>query len=383
MDLTPLFKASVKTVRLRNKSITLPDKSRILKLKPRDEFMIKANDVRFQVTQLRDLLIENRAAYMRFGYHLKTFAQMSDEERDIIDQESEKIITICNQYLTDLKAECLKAKSGAMKRQLLEHKLGVLEILSDYLKAVFRIHNEQKASRVQHELDTYKLLKLESNKKLIPVMAPHERDKSSRSFTKYLQSNDMRDHSSDQENSVDDVDDDDDGNVHRYADKKRSAMRTSNGTTQSDIAIDEDQANKYALEEEHLNADDIQMFESENVQLLNDLKGLSDEVEQIEKNVVGIARLQEIFTEKVNQSIQNSFEIVHMIFMTALLFQVTIQKTDIERIVTTVVGATENIKDANEQIKQAIQRNAGLRVWVLFFLIVMSFTLLFLDWYND
>lgn len=65
------------------------------------------------------------------------------------------------------------------------------------------------------------------------------------------------------------------------------------------------------------------------------------------------------------------------------LFQVTTQKHDIDRIVTTVVGATENIKDANEQIKQAMQRNAGLRVWVLFFLIVMSFTLLFLDWYND
>lgn len=59
------------------------------------------------------------------------------------------------------------------------------------------------------------------------------------------------------------------------------------------------------------------------------------------------------------------------------------QRDDIERIGNVVVGATENIKDANEQIKQAIQRNAGLRVWVLFFLIVMSFALLFLDWYND
>lgn len=59
------------------------------------------------------------------------------------------------------------------------------------------------------------------------------------------------------------------------------------------------------------------------------------------------------------------------------------QKYDIERIGNVVVGATENIKDANEQIKQAIQRNAGLRVWVLFFLIIMSFALLFLDWYND
>lgn len=64
-------------------------------------------------------------------------------------------------------------------------------------------------------------------------------------------------------------------------------------------------------------------------------------------------------------------------------FQVVSQKHDIERISNTVVGATENVKDANEQIKQAIQRNAGLRVWALFFLLVMSFTLLFLDWYND
>lgn len=63
--------------------------------------------------------------------------------------------------------------------------------------------------------------------------------------------------------------------------------------------------------------------------------------------------------------------------------KVNVQKYDIERIGNAVVGATENIRDANEQIKQAMQRNAGLRVWVLFFLIVMSFTLLFLDWYND
>lgn len=61
----------------------------------------------------------------------------------------------------------------------------------------------------------------------------------------------------------------------------------------------------------------------------------------------------------------------------------TLQKQDIDRIANNVVGATENVRDANEQIKQAIQRNAGLRVYVLFFLIVMSFSLLFLDWYND
>lgn len=112
--------------------------------------------------------------------------------------------------------------------------------------------------------------------------------------------------------------------------------------------------------ENQLSAEDMQMFEAENELLYNELNSLSDEVKQMESKVVHIAELQELFTEKVLQ-----------------------QEKDIERIATTVVGSTEHMKDANDQIRQAIQRNAGLRVWVLFFLLVMSFSLLFLDWYND
>lgn len=294
MDQTQLFKASVKTVRLRNKSLVLPDKSRILKVKQRDEFLMKANDVRYQVTQLRDLLIENRAAYMRFGYHLKSSNQMSDEERNIIDLESEKILTICSQYINDLKAECLKAKGRQTTKQIIQHKLAILDILADYLKDVFRIHNEQKESRIQHELDTYKLLKLESNKKLIPVVAPRERGKGKGNSGNYLNDDDEDDDEYDSEDQQINGDRD-------LIDFKRNGNANANrlNISESEVAIDEDQALKYALEDESLSPDDVQMFESENKQLLNDLKGLSDEVEQIEKNVVGIARLQEIFTEKV------------------------------------------------------------------------------------
>lgn len=32
---------------------------------------------------------------------------------------------------------------------------------------------------------------------------------------------------------------------------------------------------------------------------------------------------------------------------------------------------------------QAIKNNAGFRVWVLFFLVMCSFSLLFLDWYDS
>lgn len=112
--------------------------------------------------------------------------------------------------------------------------------------------------------------------------------------------------------------------------------------------------------EDQLTAEEMQMFESENEHLFGELSSLSEEVQQIERKVVHITELQEQFTEKVLE-----------------------QEKDIERIASSVVGSTENVKDANEQIRQAIQRNAGLRVWVLFFLLVMSFSLLFLDWYND
>lgn len=114
------------------------------------------------------------------------------------------------------------------------------------------------------------------------------------------------------------------------------------------------------LEDETLSTEELQMFEQENNELYNELNSLTEEMRQIENKVVKIAELQEIFTEKVLQ-----------------------QDKDMNHIAALVVGTNENVKDANDQIRKAIQRNAGLRVWILFFLLVMSFSLLFLDWYND
>lgn len=240
MDLTQLFKASVKTVRLRCK--TVPDKSRILKIRNRDDFLMKANDVRYQVTQLRELLMENRPAYMRFGYHLKTATQMTDSERDIIDSESEKIILICNQYINDLKTNILDRKDIA-RTQFVQHKLAILDILTNYLKNVYHLHNEQKENRVRHEVESLKLLKLQTN-----AMKPN-------------------------------------------------IQATPSNTTENrkKIAIEEDQRLCDDIKD-----DDFQVLEFENSRLLNDFQGLSDEVEQIGKHVTGIARLQEIFTEKVS-----------------------------------------------------------------------------------
>jgi syntaxin 18 len=78
MDITALFKACIKTVKLQNKTIPVPDKNRILKSSSKkDELSKKAKDIKFQITQLRNFLVENRAAYMHFASHLKRSAQVS------------------------------------------------------------------------------------------------------------------------------------------------------------------------------------------------------------------------------------------------------------------------------------------------------------------
>ncbi|CAG0893850.1 unnamed protein product [Darwinula stevensoni] len=114
------------------------------------------------------------------------------------------------------------------------------------------------------------------------------------------------------------------------------------------------------LDTEELTPEDLRILEQENRQIFQELNSLVDEVKQIEGKVVRIAELQEIFTEKVLD-----------------------QEKDIEKLSHTVVGTTENVKFGNEQVREAIKKNAGFRVWILFFLLVMSFSLLFLDWYND
>ena len=72
------------------------------------------------------------------------------------------------------------------------------------------------------------------------------------------------------------------------------------------------------------------------------------------------------------------------------------QETTIDTVHATTMHATEDLKVGNDLLKQvraraaysnatvtqAMKRKADLRVWVLFALLVLTFTLLFLDWYN-
>lgn len=58
------------------------------------------------------------------------------------------------------------------------------------------------------------------------------------------------------------------------------------------------------------------------------------------------------------------------------------QERDIDIIHTQTIHTLDNLEVANEFIREAIRNTATRRVILLFCLIVLTFTLIFLDWYN-
>ncbi|XP_036674025.2 syntaxin-18 [Drosophila suzukii] len=395
MDITQSFKASVMTVRLQRKA-ELAGKvkpaaasAKTAPTGPKDDFAREAKEVCNKITALRNVLIENRTAYMRIGQHLKSAAHMTDAQRDLIDRESEKFVSFYTTHLAKMRSDWKGVKRKPQERQHID---AVLDLLVSYLHSVEHIYLDQKKYRVQHELETYRLLKLAADKKKIPVrpagsnsgklgrrqVSNDESEATEASPSANGHANDSADNDwnndgwgdweeDEEEAEVDDHDGQEEKDTaqvsqHKPRTRKRSKHnKPALNDSSSKVALDEElQKQQEADDEDPLSAEDVQLFEAENVHIYNFLQGVSEEVEQIEKNVVDIAQLQDIFTEKV-----------------------AMQQHNIDRIVSAVVGTTENVKDANEQIRQATQRNAGLRVWSLFFLLVMSFSLLFLDWYYD
>lgn len=55
---------------------------------------------------------------------------------------------------------------------------------------------------------------------------------------------------------------------------------------------------------------------------------------------------------------------------------------DLSHLNTTTIASTESIREGNEQLREAMRKNAGFRVFVLFFITTLAFVVLFLDWYN-
>uniref|UniRef100_A0A8C2ATY0 Syntaxin-18 n=1 Tax=Cyprinus carpio TaxID=7962 RepID=A0A8C2ATY0_CYPCA len=312
-DITLLFKASVKTVKTRNKALGLIDSSirdetggaKRARPRDRDSFGGRAREVISNISKLKDFLLQHRKDYVNAGGSVmcSDVSRMTDSERDQIDQDAQIFMRTCADAIGQLRSDMGKQVVSA---QVKNHRAAVLDLIEAYLKGVCKLYSEQRAVRVKRVVDKKRLSRLE------PEQISHN--------------------------------------------KQQRDGEENNDKPVSDSNVDLWEDNRV---EDDLSPEEIQMFEQENQRLVGEMNSLLDEVRHIEGKVVEISRLQEIFSEKVLQ-----------------------QETEIDSIHQLVVGATENVKEGNEDIREAIKNNAGFRVWILFFLVMCSFSLLFLDWYD-
>ncbi|KAM9859737.1 syntaxin-18 isoform 1-T1 [Aulostomus maculatus] len=319
-DITLLFKASVKTVKTRNKAIGIgfdSAKDEIFKRsRPKSGFSPKAKEVITNITKLKDFLLQHRKDYVSAGSLISSdLTRMTDNERDQIDQDAQIFMRTCSEAIKQLRNEEKQVTSAQVK----EHRGAVLDLIEMYLKGVCKLYSEQRAIRVKRMVD----------KKRLSRLGPE--------------------HHSRVEKTVEEEPTEDKTVKEESSEKSVSEVRDNRVNLWEEGRV-----------EDELSPEEIQMFEQENQKLVSEMNSLVDEVRQIEGKVVEISRLQEIFAEKVLQ-----------------------QETEIDSIHQLVVGATENVKEGNEDIREAIKNNAGFRVWILFFLVMCSFSLLFLDWYDS
>ncbi|GFT44928.1 syntaxin-18 [Nephila pilipes] len=321
MDVTAVFKACVKTLRTRNKAFGKDDKDKSILpkgTKMKSDFAIKAKEVMGTITKMKDFLLEHRKDYITMNHILHGIPTMTDSERDKIDSDAQAFMQMCVEVIRTLRQEVKKTSSVQLK----DHQEAVISLIDKHLKAVCKIYSGQKAIRVKQAVDRQKMLRLESDFKKLKSLDSEEKPVRQPINTK-------------EANAVE---------VSKDSTLNASFLPNNLSTDSPDVDF---------------SPEELQMFEEENQRLYEDMNTLVDEVREIEGKVVEIGRLQEILSEKVLQ-----------------------QDQDINRISDTVMGTTLNIKEGNEELREAMKKNAGFRVWILFFLIVLSFSLLFLDWYS-
>jgi len=346
-----------------------------------DDFEAKGRSIVENVNRLNKFLLENRHAYVDVLNNEWNPDPISDIDRDSIDEGANNFIRTANRLISRFKDD-LKNQLKSLRPQRIQHLEAVTDILDEYLRAVTAVHSKQRAIRIEKELEIQKLSRLEVDARKNNTAGGGSTTASTTDFQASKLQRLLEGDTSEEEFA--DRDDDTEGaEEDREVRSKKRLKRTSSssaatagpraGSSATNPAgggqkpsvvgyqySSDDDNEQNGNTDSAFSPDEIKAFEQENEELYEDLMCLKDNVQQIQSQVVKISELQEVFTDKVLQ-----------------------QKDDIDQIAAHAVAATENVRDGNEELRKAIQRNASIRVYILFFLIVMSFSLLFLDWYND
>uniref|UniRef100_F1KYQ5 Syntaxin-18 n=1 Tax=Ascaris suum TaxID=6253 RepID=F1KYQ5_ASCSU len=388
VDNTSLFRARAKTIQMRQVARIKKEggdaahetKPTALNPEPTDAtvsssanysiYSSKANEIRRCLTELKDAVISRRREYITAvghcnGFALSTYKGMSEWERNKMDDESERAMRQCSQLIRSLQRQ-IRLDTELRSSDEAAHLEEVARILDGYLKKIAKIITELRSVRVRKTATMNKITRLSTLVRIHESMARNTREtkcaecngdegkgefditqtnlsNSSSSFSHQSTSGIRRRHTNIQ------------GSDNFEERRQPEAISSLEGYT---LVEDHEEPRQAEIMEPLSDEESVQLM-AENEKLYAKFAQVNSDVLRIEQQMNHIHRLQETFAEKVLD-----------------------QERDIGFVNEAAVHTVENIRDGNEQIRQAIQNMASRRVILLFCIIVLTFTLLFLDWYN-
>ncbi|XP_022855179.1 syntaxin-81 [Olea europaea var. sylvestris] len=150
--------------------------------------------------------------------------------------------------------------------------------------------------------------------------------------------------------------------INRVMPKRKLKSGIKNATESSNLQSTEVN-NSDVREANEFQAEPIrvqqQVLDDETRALQVELASMLDAVQETETKMVEMSALNHLMSTHVLQQTQQ-----------------------IEHLYEQAVEATKNVQLGNKELSQAIQRNSGSRTFLLLFLFVLTFSILFLDWYS-
>lgn len=301
--------------------------------RPRAKRYTSLNDA----TSLRTKINKMKSHLSKYGHdYLNTYGSLpgasilTDDRRNKLDQDVEEFINVCNEKMKILQSEI---RLGNPSAQVIEHRAAVVEMMMRILNDFVNFYTKLRTTRMKRYMEKQKYDRIESSAGRFSPSQEYD-------LNSDIISLDTIASMSDEENST------------------ASSKAQSNPSTST---MDDWKQQSLIAAEHHtsISPDEIQVLALENSRIHNELITLNDEVKLIGKKVVQISRLQELFTDKVME-----------------------QEVELNILHETAIRSSENVREGNDLIRDAMMRNASTRVFILFYIITLGFTILFLDWYN-
>lgn len=290
-------------------------------------------------TSLMTKIMKMKSHLYKYGHdYLNTYgclagaSIMTDERRSKLDQDIEEFINVCNEKIKTLQSEIW---IGTNSSQVIEHRKAMIEIMMRIFNDFVRCCTHLRTTRMMRDIEKQKFERIEfvSTKGKIPdeLESLNSENLDLESIKNLTQT------------SCDDL-------TSTSMQASQSTLSQTDWQQQSLLAAEHDTS---------ISPQEIQVLAIENSEIHDELVTLNDEIKLIGKKVVQITKLQELFSDKVME-----------------------QEMELNRLHETAIRSSENVREGNDLIREAMMKNASTRVFILFYIITLGFTILFLDWYN-